>query len=191
MAVFDDVIAECRAVFVSKYEQYGPSWLFFRPISLVDQIFIKAHRVRTLQGLEGEQRVRDRPVDEFVGIVNYALLAIDAYGRARGEGYDPFHQGIPSEWRSLERAAARYDEIVGEIRTLHRDKDHDYGSAWRKMEMEGLTDEILVRTARLKELLRDDAPASGEEVVAQFRDIVNYAVFALARLGEDGDRRWG
>ena len=107
MTTFDDVIAGCRAVFVSKYEQYGPSWLFFRPISLVDQIFIKAYRVRTLQGLQGEQRVGDRPVDEFVGIVNYALLAIDAFGRARADGYDPFHEGIPPEWRSRGRAEAR------------------------------------------------------------------------------------
>lgn len=187
MAGFEDVIAECRAVFVSKYDQYGPSWLFFRPISLVDQIFIKAHRIRTLQGLEGEQRVRDRPVDEFVGIVNYALLAIDAFGRAKADGYDPFRHGIPPEWRGPERAAARYDEVVGEIRTLHRDKDHDYGSAWRKMEMEGLTDEVLVRTARLKELLRDETTASEEDVEAQFRDIVNYAAFALARLAEEGN----
>lgn len=183
---FDDVVAGCRAVFLSKYEQYGPSWLFFRPLSLVDQIFIKARRVRTLQRLGGRGRVSEGPVDEFRGIVNYALLAIDAFGRAREEGYDPFRHGIPGDWRTREAAERRYDELVGEIRALHRDKDHDYDSAWREMEMEGLTDEVLVRTARLKTMLRDAAAAPAGDVEAQFRDIVNYAVFALARLGEEG-----
>lgn len=170
---FDQVIALCRALFIKKTRDYGTAWRILRTPSLTDQIFIKAQRIRTLEE-KGQSKVGEAIDDEFVGIINYAVMAL-------------IQLQLPdtaSSELSADEAAARYDEQVASTKSLMLNKNHDYGEAWRDMRVSSFTDLILMKLLRIKQIEDNQGKTLvSEGVDSGYRDILNYAVFALIQLG--------
>ncbi len=182
-ASYRRVMRGCRDLFTAKLKDYGPSWRMFRLGSLVDQIYIKARRIRELERLGDARRIADTTSDEYVGVVNYAVIALDRLAHPEEETL-PELEGRPPERWSAERAAATYDGYAERGLELVLQKTHDYGEAWREMEIASLTDEILGRTARMKTMIRNAGRTDvSEGLEAQLLDTLNYAVFALIRGG--------
>ncbi|MBT8272992.1 MAG: DUF1599 domain-containing protein [Bacteroidia bacterium] len=169
---YDDIIANCRALFVNKMKDYGSAWRILRLPSLTDQIYIKAQRIRGLQE-NAEQRVDDSQESEFIGIINYCLMALVQLKKGVVEQPD----------LSVEEATALYDEQVKITKDLMMDKNHDYGEAWRDMRVNSLTDLILQKLLRVKQI-EDNAGKTivSEGIDANYQDMINYAVFALIHL---------
>jgi heme oxygenase len=145
-----------------------------RTISIVDQIFIKAQRIRTIQE-KGQQRVADDIGAEFKGIVNYAIIGLIQLELKddRREELDP------------DAVAELYDRHVAETKSLMQDKNHDYGEAWRSMSQESFTDLILMKLQRIRQILANDGKTLiSEGIDANYHDIVNYAIFALILMNE-------
>ncbi len=174
VAQYDGQVASCRALFLDKMHDYGTAWRVLRPPSLTDQIFIKAQRIRTLQ--EGaERQVEEGIRPEFVGIVNYCMMALMQLS---------LPADAPIELPDVE-ATERYDRAVETTRSLMLKKNHDYGEAWRDMRVSSLTDLILMKLLRIKQLEDLDGGAKvSEGVDAGYMDMANYALFALIHLGE-------
>lgn len=168
---FEQVLAWCRELYINKLKDYGAAWHILRPSSLTDQIFIKANRIRTLQ-LVGHQEVEDDICGEFIGIVNYSLMAMIQLELGYGNGpLDP------------DMAVAKYDEYSRKNFELMCRKNHDYGEAWRSMRVESLVDIILMKLLRIKQI--EDAQGKtlvSEGLDANYADIMNYSVFALIKL---------
>ncbi len=181
-AEYQRVVDRCRTVFEAKLAQYGPAWRMFRLVSVVDQIYIKARRIRQIEQMTSAPRVADTIDDEYTGILNYAVMAIwhlesgdlDLPERLDEVAFEPM-------WSDPVQAGRRFTAVTDRARTLLAAKNHDYGEAWREMAMPSLTDEILSRTVRIKSLLDGDEDASAK-VESQLIDVVNYAAFALIRL---------
>ena len=171
---FDSVIAHCRELFTNKTRDYGTAWRILRAPSLTDQIFIKAQRVRTIQE-KGTSKVGEAIDEEFVGIINYAVMAL-----IQLEMKDDSRTELePAE------ANTRYDAQVLTTKTLMLDKNHDYGEAWREMRVSSLTDLILMKLLRIKQIEDNQGKTLvSEGVDSGYRDILNYAVFALILLGK-------
>lgn len=169
---YDDQVAICRQLFLDKMHDYGTAWRVLRPSSLTDQIFIKAQRIRTLQE-GGERKVDEGIRPEFIGIVNYCMMALLQLELAEDAPMD-----LPAE-----EATKRYDEALAQTRGLMARKNHDYGEAWRDMRVSSLTDLILMKLLRIKQLedLQGAAKVS-EGVDAGYMDMANYALFALIHL---------
>ena len=165
----------CRDLFARKMADYGTAWRIMRLPSLTDQLYIKARRIRSLEGGGGGGRVGDGVDGEFVGLVNYAFLAL-VQARLGDEGEV-----------DLDRAEAlgHYDAVAAEVQALMVAKNHDYGEAWREMRVSSLTDLILMKLHRIKQI-EDNAGRTevSEGVEGGYADIANYALFALIRLGE-------
>lgn len=162
-------IARCRELYGKKLTDYGAAWRILRLPSLTDQLFIKANRLRTIQDA-GVQKVADSQEGEFIGIVNYAIMALIQLER-----------GIANEPDlSPEEALAAFDDQATKIYELMEAKNHDYGEAWRDMRITSLTDLILQKVLRVKQI-EDNSGATlvSEGVDANYMDMVNYAVFAL------------
>ena len=173
-AQFDMVINTCREIFVSKNKDYGPSWRILRPSSLTDQIFIKAQRVRSVQEAK-EQKVEDDLADDFVGIVNYGIMALINLE----EGSDM------SEKPEFNHVLASYDKQLNLTRELMLRKNHDYGEAWREMRISTYVDFILMKILRTKQIEENDGETIiSEGLDANYMDMINYAIFALIRLHE-------
>ncbi len=169
---YDQVIAAAAEIFFKKTQDYGTAWRVLRPISIIDQIFIKAQRIRTIQEL-GEQRVGDGIADEFKGIINYAVIGLM---QLQLTAADP-------EELSLEEVRPRYQQAVAETKQLMLDKNHDYGEAWRSMSQESFVDLILMKLQRMRQILSNDGKTLiSEGLDANFQDMLNYAVFALILL---------
>ena len=167
-----EVVESCRGLFVKKMNDYGTAWRILRPASLTDQIFIKAQRVRSIED-KGEQRVSDGIVSEFIGIVNYAVMALI---QLELNNYDDLN--LP-----VERAVALYDKYILAAFDLMEDKNHDYGEAWREMRVSSLTDIILMKIFRTKQIEDNNGITQvSEGVDANYFDMINYAVFALIKL---------
>jgi hypothetical protein len=176
------VIDDARALFLAKLEDYGPSWRMFRFPSVVDQIFIKAKRIRRLELLNGRGKIPDSIEQEYTGIVNYCVVALDMLLH-EDLSVPGDIESIPARWSSRSIAARSYDAIVDRALSVLKEKNHDYGEAWRDMEITSLTDEILGRVARIKHMLRrSDGPKVSENVDAQVVDALNYAVLALIKM---------
>lgn len=171
---YDKAVAACREVFLNKTVDYGTSWRVLRTISVVDQVFIKARRIRTLQE-RGVRRVDDTIGSEFMGIVNYCVI-----------GLIQLELGSESnEDLTLEAAREQYDKQIGAAKALMGDKNHDYGEAWRDMSQESFTDLILVKLLRIRQILANDGRTKvSEGIDANFRDMLNYAIFALILIDE-------
>ncbi len=172
---FDEVISICRDLFNKKMKDYGSAWRILRLPSLTDQIFIKAQRIRSLQ--QNEVRMVDEgEVSEFIGIINYCIMALIQLEKGVVEQPD----------LSVEEATALYDEKVAVVKQLMQDKNYDYGEAWRDMRVSSLTDLILQKLLRVKQI-EDNAGKTivSEGIDANYQDIVNYAVFALIHLKEE------
>jgi hypothetical protein len=170
---FDQVISHCRDLFTKKTRDYGTAWRILRTPSLTDQIFIKAQRIRTLEE-KGQSRVGEGIDDEFVGIINYAVMAL-------------IQMQLPestSNELSSDEATARYDEQVAFTKSLMLNKNHDYGEAWRDMRVSSFTDLILMKLLRIKQIEDNQGRTIvSEGIDSGYRDILNYAVFALIQLG--------
>lgn len=170
-----EVVAECRALFAKKLHDYGASWRILRPSSLTDQIMIKALRIRSLE-TKAEQRVDEDVDNEYIGIVNYGIIGLIQLER------------IPSDKPDLssEEALELYDQLIEETYQLMVDKNHDYDEAWRKMRISSITDIILTKIFRTKEI-EDLAGKTlvSEGIAANYQDMINYAIFALIKLRFD------
>lgn len=171
---YQQVIARCKDLFLRKAADYGTSWRVLRPISIVDQIYIKAWRIRQIQE-KGVQLIGDSIASEFVGIVNYGIIAL-IQDAALNDG----------EWEwPIETAKAAYESEVARAEALMLEKNHDYGEAWRDMCEESLVDLILVKLLRIKQIIANSGRTEvSEGADANFMDIINYAVFALIKISE-------
>lgn len=172
-AEYDAVIKICKGLFMKKTRDYGTAWRILRIESITDQIFIKAQRIRTLE----EKKVSKVDEDinsEYIGIVNYCLIAMMQLDS------DP---GTPTEL-SVEHVSAMFDEKANATKELMFAKNHDYGEAWRDMRISSLTDLILMKLLRVKQIEDNQGQTlASEGVVANYQDMLNYAVFALIKLG--------
>lgn len=171
---YDEAVSNCKDIFMKKTQDYGTSWRVLRMISIVDQVFIKAQRIRTIQE-KGSQRVNDNIHGEFKGIVNYGVI-----------GLIQIHLGnsIVEDMEPAE-VSRLYNEKINEAKLLMRDKNHDYGEAWREMCQESFVDLILVKLLRIKQIISNDGRTIiSEGIDANLLDIINYALFALILINE-------
>jgi hypothetical protein len=171
---YDQVIEAARDIFLKKAKDYGTAWRVLRTISIVDQIFIKAQRIRTIQE-KGEQRVSDDIGGEFKGIINYAII-----GMIQLELDREAPEELP-----LDLVSSLYNKYAGVSKRIMLDKNHDYGEAWRSMSQESFTDLILMKLQRIRQILANDGKTIiSEGIDANYTDILNYAVFALILMSE-------
>lgn len=171
---YTSVLNHCRELYLNKVKDYGTSWRVLRTVSIVDQIYIKAWRIRQIQE-KGIQKIGDSIESEFIGIVNYGIIAIIQLMLGNEDNWD----------LTQEQAAAYYDKEAGKIQELMLQKNHDYGEAWRDMSQQGMVDLILVKLLRIKQILTNDGKTIvSEGMEANFADIVNYAIFALIKIEE-------
>lgn len=169
---YDAVISLCRDLFNKKMKDYGSAWRILRLPSLTDQIFIKAQRTRSLQQNE-VRKVDEDEVSEFIGIVNYCIMALIQLDKGVAEQPDLM----------VGEATKLYDEKVAITKQLMQDKNHDYGEAWRDMRVSSLTDLILQKLLRVKQIEDNSGKTIvSEGIDANYQDMVNYAVFALIHL---------
>lgn len=171
---YDQAIQGSREIFIKKAHDYGTSWRVLRMISIVDQIFIKALRIRTIQEKK-QQKVADDINGEFAGMLNYAIIALIQIDKGTFEVED----------LQVDEVARLYDEKIAIARTLMLDKNHDYGEAWREMSQQSFVDLILVKLLRIKQILSNEGKTLiSEGIDANFTDIINYSVFALILINE-------
>ncbi|MFB9055338.1 DUF1599 domain-containing protein [Mariniflexile ostreae] len=171
---YDAVIDTCKRLFIKKMGDYGSAWRILRLPSLTDQIFIKAQRIRGLQQ-NAEQKIDEDEVSEFIGIVNYCTMALIQLEKGVVEQPD----------LSIEAATKLYSEKIAITKTLMENKNHDYGEAWRDMRVSSLTDLILQKLLRVKQIENNKGKTLvSEGIGANYQDMINYAVFALIHLSE-------
>ena len=175
-----------KGIFLRKAGDYGASWRIFRLPSLTDQIFIKARRIRRRAELPGRPAVPEGPLEEYQGILNYAVMALIRlwYPEELPE-IDPAGEP-PAAAVAPEVLSALYDRVAARLHALMERKNHDYGEAWRGMRLSSITDQILVRVFRLKHLEDNAGPEADRAEI--YADIANYAAFALIRLAEEPGR---
>lgn len=170
---YNSIISFCKELFLKKTKDYGTSWRIMRPSSITDQIYIKAQRIRTLEEKK-VSKVGEDIQGEYVGIVNYAIIAM-------------IQLELPaatSEQLSFEEVEQWYAQKVEETRDLMLAKNHDYGEAWRDMRISSLTDLILTKIHRVKQIEDNNGQTLvSEGLKANYQDMLNYAVFALIKLG--------
>ena len=168
---YDQVIEVCRNVFTQKMEDYGTAWRILRPVSLTDQIYIKARRIRSIEE-KGVSKVNEGVRPEFIGMINYAIMALIQLDLQ------------PSE-EELEKVEARelYEIKFNQAKTLMLDKNHDYGEAWRNMRISSYTDLILMKLKRTKQIEDNKGKTLvSEGIDANYLDIINYSVFAMIKI---------
>ncbi|NJX14583.1 DUF1599 domain-containing protein [Tamlana crocina] len=171
---YDAVIDTCKSLFEKKMSDYGSAWRILRLPSLTDQIFIKAQRIRSLQENE-VRRVEEGEASEFIGIINYCIMALIQLEKGVAEQPD----------MTTEEAVELYTEKIGETKQLMENKNHDYGEAWRDMRVSSLTDLILQKLLRVKSIENNKGKTQvSEGVDANYQDMINYSVFALIHLNE-------
>ena len=171
-AHYQQIPKTCKDLFINKMSDYGAAWRILRLPSLTDQIFIKAQRIRSIQDKE-EQKIEEGQVSEFMGIINYSLMALIQLelGIADQPDLNP------------EEVLALYEKHLAETYQLMLDKNHDYGEAWREMRVSSLTDLILQKLLRVKQIEDNRGKTLvSEGIDANYQDIINYAVFALIHL---------
>jgi hypothetical protein len=171
---YDAVIEKCRSLYINKLKDYGCAWRILRLPSLTDQIFIKAQRIRQLQE-NIMRKVEEGEVSEFMGIVNYSVMALIQLEKGVAEQPD----------LTAEEAIKLYDTHVAITKSLMEDKNHDYGEAWRDMRVSSLCDLILQKLLRVKQIEDNKGKTIvSEGIDANYQDMINYAVFALIHLKE-------
>jgi hypothetical protein len=171
---YDSVIAICKSLFLKKTNDYGTAWRILRPSSITDQIFIKAQRIRTLEE-KRISKVGDGIYTEYIGIINYCVIAMMQL---------EFNPDDPMDL-AAEQVNQMFDHHIEEAKSLMSAKNHDYGEAWRDMRISSLTDLILMKIFRVKQI--EDhlgETLASEGVHANYQDMLNYAVFALIKMDE-------
>ena len=171
---YDQIIQQCRELFHNKMNDYGSAWRILRLPSLTDQIFIKAQRIRGLQTLK-ESKVDEGQESEFIGIINYSIMALIQLDKGVVEQPD----------LDLQTAIKLYNQHTAITKKLMQDKNHDYGEAWRDMRVSSFTDLILQKLLRVKQIEDNQGKTTvSEGLEANYQDMVNYAVFAMIHLSQ-------
>lgn len=166
---YKEIIARCKALFDKKTRDYGTAWRILRLPSITDQIFIKAQRIRSIQE-KGVQKVDDPISDEFVAIINYCIMALIQMQLTDSSSLE----------MTVEELEPLYDGAVNETFNLLQNKNHDYGEAWRDMRVTSITDIILMKLLRVKQIEDNQGKTLvSEGVKANYQDMINYAVFAM------------
>lgn len=174
---YDKAVNKCREIFLKKTKDYGTSWRVYRTISIADQIYIKAKRIRNIQEKK-VQKIDDDIKGEFKGILNYAVIGLIQLDLNES---DPGNDS--EEELGLNDVLKLYDEKTQSAKDLMQNKNHDYGEAWREMSQESFADLILAKILRIKQIIQNDGKTlMSEGVDANFYDILNYAAFALIHL---------
>ncbi len=170
---YDIQIGKCRSIFLQKNTDYGTAWRILRPRSVTDQIFIKAQRIKSIETY-GKQKIDESIANEYIGIINYAIIAILNIALKEDEII------------KVKQLLNNYDQQITLTKQLMMDKNHDYGEAWRSMRVSTFTDLILMKILRTKQIEDNDGKTLiSEGVEANYRDMINYAIFALIRLDEN------
>ncbi|WP_026777047.1 DUF1599 domain-containing protein [Polaribacter sp. Hel_I_88] len=170
---YDAVIEGCRSLFIKKMADYGAAWRILRLPSLTDQIFIKAQRIRQLQE-NVVQKVAEGEKSEFIGIINYSIMALIQLEKGVVETPD----------LNTKEATILYDKHLKATKELMMNKNHDYGEVWREMRVSSLTDLILQKLLRVKQIEDNKGKTLvSEGIDANYQDMINYAVFAMIHLG--------
>lgn len=169
---YDAAIKLCKDLFLKKMKDYGTAWRNLRPTSLTDQIFIKAQRIKSIEE-KGSQKIADDIKGEYIGIINYCIIAM-----IQLELKDDTRLELPYEEVEL-----LYNKYAKQTKQLMEDKNHDYGEAWRDMRLSSLTDLILMKIFRVKQIEDNKGQTIiSEGVDANYMDMLNYSVFALIKL---------
>jgi hypothetical protein len=177
---YDEVIRECEDVFSKKTRDYGTAWRVLRTISIIDQIYIKAQRIRTIQE-KGEQRVDDDLGSEFKGIINYSIIGLMQLELQESdpEELDPHF------------AESLFHKYFSRAKSLMLNKNHDYGEAWRQMSQESFVDLILMKLQRMKQIVSNKGKTLiSEGLDANYFDMINYSVFALIQMKYSTDESY-
>lgn len=171
---YDQAVSQCKDIFLKKTRDYGTSWRVLRTISIADQLYIKARRIRTLQET-GAGRVGEDKQGEFIAMVNYGVI-----------GLIQLSVGADTPEDLVAAAAERlYNEKIALAHSVMNDKNHDYGEAWREMSQESFVDLILMKILRIRQMVANDgATLISEGIDSNYIDIVNYSLFALILIGE-------
>jgi Nucleotide modification associated domain 1 len=171
---YDQEVRSCKEIFLKKTRDYGTSWRVLRMISIVDQLFIKAQRIRNLQQ-NTDQRVGEDRASEFMGIVNYGVIGLIQLSLQQ-DAVEDLPVTEVEKW---------FDGEITCARSVMSDKNHDYGEAWREMTQESFVDLILMKLLRVRQILANDGKTLiSEGIDANFIDIINYSLFALILIGE-------
>mgnify|MGYP000432500896 CR=1 FL=1 len=175
IAEYDSIIKKCEDIFAKKMKDYGSAWRILRISSLTDQIFIKAQRIRSIEQ-KGEQKIQEGVGGEFVGIVNYAIVGLIQLDLGVSELAEEM------DYNEVMNIFSKHANVAKELMIA---KNHDYGEAWREMEVISLTDLIIQKLFRMKSILKNDGKTNvSEGIDANFQDILNYSVFAQILLKE-------
>ena len=172
---YDSIIKKCEDIFAKKMKDYGSAWRILRISSLTDQIFIKAQRIRSIES-KGTQRIDEGVINEFIGIVNYSII-----------GLIQIDLGVSEQPEDLEydKVMNMFNKHVLSSKDLMINKNHDYGEAWGDMRVSSLTDLILQKLLRVKQIEDNDGNTiMSEGIDANYLDMLNYAVFALIKLNK-------
>jgi hypothetical protein len=172
IAEYKQVIKKCKDIFINKTLDYGTAWRILRLPSITDQIFIKAQRIRSIQE-KGTQKIEEGITSEFIGIINYCVIAL-----MQIQLKDDQELELP-----VEKVNTFYDKYIEETLGLLEKKNHDYGEAWREMRVSSITDIILMKLLRVKQIEDNQGKTIiSEGVMANYQDMINYSVFALIKL---------
>jgi len=171
---YENEIGLCKDIFIKKMKDYGTAWRILRTSSITDQIFIKAQRIRNIED-KGTQKISENIRSEYIGIVNYSIIGLIQLGLKNDNRMD-----LPAD-----EVSKLFDLYSNEARDLMENKNHDYGEAWRDMRVSSLTDLILMKLLRIKQIEDNKGETIiSEGIDANFHDMINYAVFALIKLNE-------
>ncbi|MCX7728059.1 MAG: DUF1599 domain-containing protein [Bacteroidia bacterium] len=169
---YDKIVDMCRDIFLKKMQDYGTSWRHLRVPSITDQIYIKAKRLQTIDTLK-TQKISDRPEDEWIGIINYCIIALIQLTLKNDDRID----------LNYEEVVQLYNEKIQSVKNLMLKKNHDYGNAWKDMRISSFIDLILVKLHRIKQIENNDGKTIiSEGVEANYIDIINYSIFALIKI---------
>ena len=170
---YELAMAKCKDIFIKKMKDYGCAWRILRLSSLTDQIFIKAQRIRSIEMNDGHQKVGEDIRNEFIGIVNYSIIALIQLEKGIAEQPD----------METEEVEVMYNKLAQEANELMQAKNYDYGEAWRDMRVSSLTDLILQKLLRVKQIEDNKGKTLiSEGIDANYFDMINYAIFALIKL---------
>jgi hypothetical protein len=170
---FESIVKQSKDIFIKKTKDYGTSWRILRPKSVTDQIYIKALRIRSIED-KGTQKVEDSIASEYLGILNYCVIALIQ-----------LELGSTGEDLSPTEVELLYNKYIQNTKDLMFNKNHDYGEAWRLMRLSSMTDIILTKLIRIKQIEDNDGKTIiSEGVEAGYMDIINYAIFSMIKLSE-------